>query len=181
MDGDLGLRFRVLALFLCLRGALVSSSLVFWLWGASGLGRGHSTLFRSYSEPRKGKGLGQASRMVGLPGSEIPDPRTVAAYSLSSRPWQKQLCVPEGAPVLTSAPARVLWLQRPGQNSQSPLPPPRVTQAQPPSCGPPCPLWVSLLSLLTSPTSRSVRPRAGSPPRSRWQASSEHTELTLRL
>lgn len=63
--------------------------------------------------------------MVGLPGSQIPDPRA-AALSHPTGELQtkaKQVCVPKGAPARPYTPAGVRWFRCPGQNSQSPLPP----------------------------------------------------------
>lgn len=150
----------------------------FWMRGG-GVDTGHYS--RSCSEPRKGKGLGQASRMVGLPGSEIPDPpRAVASYSASSRPRQNNCAFPRGRP-----PALVLLRGSWGSSAQVRIHRARSLlsgyQAQPPSCCPPCLLWVYLLPLLasvllTSPTSAALDRGPAPPPRSRWQTASEHTE-----
>lgn len=140
---------------------------------------------RHYSSPvrtQEGQILGQASRMAGSPCFEISDPRAAAWYSARSRPTQKQLCVPEGAPAPRHKPAGHV---APVSRSKFTEPPSRATQAQLPSRCPPCSLWVHLpLRLVnvlrTSPTPAALNQGPAPGYGASGKTSSEDTELMLR-
>lgn len=132
--------------------------------------------------PKKGRGLGQASRRLDSPCSKYLTPAALRAALRAPDQRKKILCVPEGAPALSHKTAGHVALVPKSEFTEPPF-------AEYP--GPAAALLPSLFSAAASPLapgqcasdlpdSRRVRPRAGSRPRSRWQTSSEDTELTLR-
>lgn len=93
------------------------------------------------SAPRKGRGLGQASRAMGSRCSEIPDPGATASHAERYRTTRNKCAFPRGRlPLLITR--QSCGAGCPGQNSQSLLS--RGTQAQSPSPYPPWPLWFDL-------------------------------------
>lgn len=138
-----------------------------------------TTLFQS--APRKDGRIGQASEMMGSRCSAKPDLGAAASYSARSRPTRNKCAFPRGRPPLVIT-LRVVRGQCQAQNSQSP--PSRGTHPQPPFPCAPCPLGRSPLEpgqlAPDLPDSSSIGPRGGSPQRSKWRNSSDHTELMLR-
>lgn len=169
LGGFFGLCFHVLAsvvVFVRCFGEFCVCILVLW-----GFGMGEETPGTTpfLSEPKKGRGLGQASEMMGSRGSEIPDPSAAAPCSARSRPPRNKRAFPRGRPPLVTA-LRVARRQCQAQNSQRPPPPPRGTQTQPPFPCAPCPLPVELPRRLASLLRTSRTPAAldrGADPRRR--------------
>lgn len=156
----------------------VSFGACVFLCTAFGLGRGHRPPPRSSPHPGKAKDWAKTLewRVRRGPKSLTPAP---SRPTLRVPDQGETIVFPEGAPTPSYNPSRVVWLQRPGQNSQSP----------PPLAGYPGPAAVLLPTLAAVGPSlapgqcapdlrdfRNVRPRAGSRPRSRWQTPSERTE-----
>lgn len=126
--GGFGLCFRVLGFRLLFVGCFGEFCIcVLPLWGFW-ISEGISAITPFLFSLRKGGRLGQVSRMLGPPCSEIPDLRAAALYSERYGPTQNNCAFPRGR-------------QCPGQNSQRTPPPCRVPRpsrhpvAHPVCCG----------------------------------------------
>lgn len=105
--------FRVFALVFVFVGCFDEfCACVLALWGFWSRGGGTLAITPFQFASRKGRGLGRASRMLGSPRSEMPDPHAAASYSACSRPTQNHCAFPRGRPPLVRAP-RAMWCQCP--------------------------------------------------------------------
>lgn len=161
LDGGFGVRFRVLALvfvFVRCSGEFCLCVLVLWGFWLKEETPGTTPLL---SAPRKGRGLGQASKMTGSRCSELSDPVAAAAYSARSRPTRNKRAFPRGRPPPSHNPAgRAAPVPGSEFTETPPPPPPRGTQTQPPFPCAPCQLWVDLPLRLASLLRTSLTPAA---------------------